>query len=153
MSTSCGLPLWAAERILPLDFLPAPELERQTGSDVSGPLLISIAPSWYTLYIVPHICITGPLGTVWQSVDFDVIGTTHPHISKSPRERSCWVTVELLKQLSNTEFSSNSMTDNSFDKDNPLKQVLQLCSTLGLEVMIYLAKTQRQTVSHGSFSK
>ena len=28
------------------------------------------------------------------------------------------------------EFSSNSMTDNSFDKDNPLKQVLQLCSTL-----------------------
>jgi len=32
--------------------------------------------------------------------------------------------------LSNMEFSSNSMTDNSFDKDNPLKQVLQLCSTL-----------------------
>ena len=28
------------------------------------------------------------------------------------------------------EFSSNSKTDNSFDKDNPLKQVLQLCSTL-----------------------
>ena len=32
--------------------------------------------------------------------------------------------------LSNMEFSTNSMTDNSFDKDNPLKQVLQLCSTL-----------------------
>merc|ERR1712155_341519 len=31
---------------------------------------------------------------------------------------------------SNMEFSSISMTDNSFDKDNPLKQVLQLCSTL-----------------------
>ena len=28
------------------------------------------------------------------------------------------------------EFSTNSMSDNSFDKDNPLKQVLQLCSTL-----------------------
>jgi len=28
------------------------------------------------------------------------------------------------------EFSSNSMSDNSFDKDNPVKQVLQLCSTL-----------------------
>ena len=28
------------------------------------------------------------------------------------------------------EFSSNSMSDNSFDKDNPMKQVLQLCSTL-----------------------
>ena len=28
------------------------------------------------------------------------------------------------------EFSSNSMSDNSFDKDNPLKQVLQLCSSL-----------------------
>ena len=32
--------------------------------------------------------------------------------------------------LSNMEFSSNSMSDNSFDKDNPMKQVLQLCSTL-----------------------
>ena len=30
----------------------------------------------------------------------------------------------------NMEFSTNSMSDNSFDKDNPLKQVLQLCSTL-----------------------
>ena len=28
------------------------------------------------------------------------------------------------KQLPNMEFSSNSLTDNSFDKDNPLKQVL-----------------------------
>ena len=28
------------------------------------------------------------------------------------------------------EFSSNSMSNNSFDKDNPVKQVLQLCSTL-----------------------
>ena len=38
----------------------------------------------------------------------------------------------LLRTLeaSKMEFSSNSMTDNSFDKDNPLKQVLQLCSTL-----------------------
>merc|ERR1711872_37109 len=30
----------------------------------------------------------------------------------------------------NMEFSTNSMSDNSFDKDNPMKQVLQLCSTL-----------------------
>ena len=41
-----------------------------------------------------------------------------------------WHLSSWLKQLSNMEFSSNSMSDNSFNKDNPLKQVLQLCSTL-----------------------
>ena len=40
--------------------------------------------------------------------------------TKAPDSKSCL----------NMEFSSNSMTINSIDKDYPLNQVLQLCSTL-----------------------